>query len=211
MERADNRAGETRITRLRTNFLDAPLAVDDPRPSFSWRMETDRSGAKQTAFRILISTGEKTCWDSGKVSSGLSVGIRYPGEGAEALQPETGYRWQVTVWDEQGTETTARATFHTGLMSTGLAQWHGAKWIGSAQISLAAETLPVFRMRYTLKIRPGGTAAGIVFGASDPRLNRSTQNNDLIHGENYLSFQLDISTRPAVIWILRKGYIFKKL
>ena len=206
MERADNRAGETRITRLRTNFLDAPLAVDDPRPSFSWRMETDRSGAKQIAFRILISTGEKTCWDSGKVSSGLSVGIRYPGEGAEALQPETGYRWQVTVWDEQGTETTARATFRTGLMSTGLAQWHGAKWIGSAQISLAAETLPVFRMRYTLKIRPGGTAAGIVFGASDPRLNRSTQNNDLIHGENYLSFQLDISTRPAVIRIFRKGY-----
>ena len=47
---------------------------------------------------------------------------------------------------------------------------------------------------------------GIVFGASDPRLNRSTQNNDLIHGENYLSFQLDISTRPAVIRIFRKGY-----
>ena len=80
MKKTDSRAGETRITRLRTNFLDAPLAVDDPRPSFSWRMETGRPGAKQTAFRILVSSGERICWDSGKVSSGLSVGIRYQGE-----------------------------------------------------------------------------------------------------------------------------------
>ena len=196
---------EPALGRLRIDHMESPLALDNPRPVFSWQMQSERTGAKQCAYRIVIRSAEGTVWDSEKTESSESVGISYP-ESAAALKPETDYRFELCVWDDLGTELRAGADFSTGLMSDTVADWHGAKWIGPDEITIAAETIPVFRMRYTMRIEEGGTEAGILFGASDPRLNTPTRNNYLIGGENYIACCLDVSSLPAKLKVYRKGY-----
>lgn len=196
---------ERTILNLRTNHRVEPLAVDDPHPSFSWQMSAARRGACQKAYRVMVQSGNSITWDSGRVEESRSVGIRYP-ETAVPLQPETDYTWQVTVWDELGEALEASSRFSTGFMGQTLAAWHGAEWIGPDEIAFAAETLPVFRMKFRMQITQGGKSAGIVFGVSDPRLNSSTKNNYLIHGENYIAYRLDVSELPARVMVSRKGY-----
>ncbi len=193
------------LKQLRINHVESPLALDDPHPSFSWQMESARTGARQVSYRILVICDKGLMWDSGLVDSDSSVGITYPAE-ARPLEPETDYRWQLTVRDETGADLTAEAAFSTGLMSRTVDDWHGAFWIGPDEMYLAAETLPVFRLHWRMRIAEGGSSAGIVFGASDPRLNAPTKNNYLIGGENYIACRLDVSHLPATVSFYRKGY-----
>ncbi len=201
---------EARLAKLRVNSVEAPLAVDEANPVFSWQMVSGRTGARQEAYQIRVyqlpaMAGENCCWDSGRVESSQSVGICYPKEAAR-LEAERNYRWELTVWDETGSKLEAGSTFATGLMGEGLPAWHGAAWIGSDEIAFAAETLPVFRIQFQMQIAPGGSSAGVVFGANDPRLSSSTKNNYLICGENYIAYQLNVSHIPAVVEVYRKGY-----
>ena len=170
---------QTRLANLRINNMEMPQVVDDATPAFSWQMVSGRTGAKQTAYRILVTQQGICCWDSGKVESSLSVGIPYPRQAA-ALEAEKDYRWALTVWDETGAALKAESAFSTGLMGKDLKAWHGAKWIGPDEIALAAETIPAFRLQFEMQIAQGGSSAGVVFGAGDPRLKASTNNNYLI-------------------------------
>ena len=96
-------AAQTRITDLRIQHADAPLAVEDRHPVFSWKMESAERGQQQTAYRITVTreSDGSLLWDSGKVEAGRSVGIPYLGV---ALQPEMGYGVAVRVWDKDGAE-----------------------------------------------------------------------------------------------------------
>lgn len=196
---------QTRLANLRINNMEMPQVVDDATPAFSWQMVSCRTGAKQTAYRILVTQQGICCWDSGKVESSLSVGIPYPRQAAD-LEAEKDYRWALTVWDETGAALKAESAFSTGLMGKDLKAWHGAKWIGPDEIALAAETIPAFRLQFEMQIAQGGSSAGVVFGAGDPRLNTSTKNNYLICGENYIAYQLHVAQIPAVLTVYRKGY-----
>lgn len=99
-----------------------PLGIDDAYPVFGWQMKSSKRGSMQSAYRITVSesaealNGGTYLWDSGKVLSGLSVGIPYEGP---ALLPQTRYYWQVSVWDENDTEavSTEEAFFETGLLT----------------------------------------------------------------------------------------------
>ena len=193
------------LNQLLVNNLDKPLLIDDPHPSFSWQMVSARIGARQKAYRIQVFCDKTCCWDSGRVQTGKSIGISYP-ENALPLWPETDYKWKLTVWDEQESVLQAESTFSTGLMGNSLSAWHGAQWIGPDELALAAETLPVYRLEFQMTIQPGGSKAGIIFGANDPRLTDSTKNNYLICGENYIAYRLNISCFPAVVEVCRKGY-----
>ena len=86
-----------KLANLFVNGLKEPLAIDDPYPAFSWQMVSSRTGAQQTAYRIRVYRGEMCCWDSGQVYSEWSAGISYPKE-AVPLEPESDYRWELTVW-----------------------------------------------------------------------------------------------------------------
>ena len=191
---------------LKVDHMTAPLSIDDASPSFGWQMKSDRTGACQRAYRIRVCSGDELFWDSGIVESSDSAAIAYPGD-AKALIPETDYQWEVQVTDETGAVLTASSVFSTGLMGTGLDSWHGAKWIGPDTISLAAETMPVFRIQFTMQIGSDGSRAGVVFGAADPRLLSSIHNNYLINGENYLTLCLNAGSLPAALEIRRKGYM----
>ena len=98
-------------------------------PSFSWKIESARQGAAQSAYRIRVfegRDGEGTpYWDSGEVATDDSFAIRYAGP---ALKPARAYSWRVAVKDETGTWTESdAAVFETAL--TDEAAWAKAEWI----------------------------------------------------------------------------------
>jgi hypothetical protein len=66
-------------------------------------MTSDRTGATQTACRVLVAGGDDRLvsghyvFDTGKMSSDISTGLRYDGD---ILCPSTRCFWKVQVWDE---------------------------------------------------------------------------------------------------------------
>lgn len=118
---------------LRCDGLDRPLGIDSSAPSFSWQLHDASNGARQTAYQIRVyrrtfdSVGAVSeVWNSGKILSALSSGIRYMGP---SLQPSTRYFWRVRVWGRDGKVYRDSETnwWETGLMNQ--ADWH-AQWIG---------------------------------------------------------------------------------
>ena len=97
---------DLRIVHLRCEYLVAPRGIDERAPRLSWRLETGRRGARQTAYRIRVaSTAERLrtdrCdrWDSGRVDSSATTHIAYAGA---ALRSREHCAWDVEVWDETG-------------------------------------------------------------------------------------------------------------
>ena len=73
------------IERLTTEYMQTPVGIDVKQPQFGWQMKSDRYGAEQKAYRLVVSDSEDNLnrgnyvYDSGKTNSGLSVGIKYAG------------------------------------------------------------------------------------------------------------------------------------
>ncbi|SCL28290.1 alpha-L-rhamnosidase [Micromonospora pallida] len=112
---------------LRVNGQDEPLGVVAA-PGFSWRLESQRRGARQRSYRIRVhhlpSTGRPvTVWDSGDVDSALTVGARYDGA---PLVSSSAYEWELEVVDDTGARTRAGARFGTGIVHAD--DWRAA-WI----------------------------------------------------------------------------------
>lgn len=124
----------TRITHLLCEYRTNPLGIDVAAPRLSWQLQTDRPGARQTAYRILaartpdrLQPGQAELWDSGKVESDRSVHVAYAGR---KLESRRRIYWRVLVWDETGVQIeSAPAWFEMGLLRRG--DWK-AKWIGAA-------------------------------------------------------------------------------
>lgn len=156
------------ICGLTTEYMQTPLGIDVAQPQFGWRMESDRYGASQLAYRIEMAESEgdlaagKYVYDSGKVSSGESVSIKYDGP---ALKPCTRYFWRVVVTDEKKHDITSPATwFETGLMG---GKWDGARWISSPRTQVSPFRTH-FELEYDVKSvgKPG--PATFVFNAKRP-------------------------------------------
>lgn len=202
-------AQQTSITELRVQSLATPLAVEDKNPLFSWKMNSSAHGQRQAAYRIVVAreSDKKVVWDSRKVESGLSVNIRYNGD---ALQPETAYRWNLTVWDAAGKTYAQASIFETGLMDPDIKAWEGARWIGTNELPLDAASACLFEIATDFQIRPGSKAASLVFGAKDFRFSDSFLNIENVEGENYVHAELDISgvgsATGAVFNLYRVGY-----
>jgi len=113
-----------KITNLRCEYLVNPIGIDVPRPRFSWQLQSEKQGAKQTACQIVAeaifplkanakATG--VLWDSDKISSSQSVHVEYGGPDLASGQRVT---WKVRVWDEDGkpSEYSEPAWFEMGLL-----------------------------------------------------------------------------------------------
>ncbi len=135
----------TLVSHLTTEYRSNPLGIDVGKPRLAWRLETDRQGARQTAYQIraanqpeLLSEGQPDLWDSGRVPSDRSVHVPW---GGAALRSRQRVFWQVTVWDEQSTAVTSdSAWFEMGLLET--TDWQ-AQWIGARFAGGKRSTLPV--------------------------------------------------------------------
>lgn len=124
---------------LRVNALDEPLGIATTPPALSWKIASDRRGTTQQAYEVHVASsadrvGDPDVWDSGKVTSDRSVGVRYDGP---ALAPRTDYVWAVRVWDDEGVASgwSEPARFGTGL---GGEDWT-AEWIGAETQGIGAE------------------------------------------------------------------------
>jgi alpha-L-rhamnosidase len=139
----------TIITNLRCEYRENPLGIDITQPRFSWKMKTDRRGAKQSAYHVLaastqdqLTTGQANLWDSGKVTSDQSVHVVYAGE---ALKSRQRVYWKVTVWDETGASSASDiAWFEMGLLDRN--EWQ-AEWIGGSLVGGKWTTIPVPYLR----------------------------------------------------------------
>ena len=118
---------------LRCEYRENPMGIDCPAPRLSWQSDSTERNWSQAAYQVLVATstemlrdGSADVWDSGKQTSGESVGIVY---GGPALASQTRYYWSVKVWDHRGqvTQAATPAWWEMGLLAKD--EWAGAKWI----------------------------------------------------------------------------------
>ena len=123
---------------LQTEQRHEPLGMDEPRPRLSWKLDSDRRGAAQSAYRVTaaersadLDDPARLLWDSGPRESG--DGLLVPWDGP-VLRSATRYHWRVEVWDETGAPAgTAQSWFETGLLHR--ADWT-AVWVGRDTLGL---------------------------------------------------------------------------
>ena len=117
---------------LRVDDLVTPLGIDDAAPRFAWQLRDARHGARQSGYQIqvatrgeLLTSGKADVWDSGRVTSGESLGVEFKGS---LLEPSTRYFWRVLAWDGDGKAYPASeiSWWETGLLQE---NWRG-NWIG---------------------------------------------------------------------------------
>lgn len=116
---------------LQCEYLTNPIGLDTPQPRLRWKMQDERPGASQTAYRIWVGDrkeeveqGKGNLWETGRVAGDQQL-IVYSGK---ALQPFTRYYWKVQLWDkaDKAGEYSATGSFETGMMD--ISNWQGA-WI----------------------------------------------------------------------------------
>ncbi len=165
---ASSMAAQTTAVNLQTLYTNNPIGIETT-PTLSWQIhdESQAYGVAQTAYQIVSAKTLKDLEDqhyiynSGKIQSSNSVGIKYAGK----IEPCTRYYWQVKVWNNKGKEGSFSlpAYFETGLMDKG---WNGAKWISSPKTMLSQ-----YRSNYTIdydfKWMKGSRQATFVLGARD--------------------------------------------
>src|SRR5687768_6294686 len=101
-EAAHAKAQRVRVVGLKTDHLERPLGIETHQPRLSWRLESAARNVCQSAYRIWVASSEAALasgrgdlWDSGKISSGHSIGIAYQGR---ALTSRQRCYWCVQVW-----------------------------------------------------------------------------------------------------------------
>jgi alpha-L-rhamnosidase len=141
---------QTTITNLRCEQFENPVGIDREQPRLSWRLETGRRGARQTAYRITVSSqlgGPADLWDSGRVESDHTSEIPYQGT---ALTSGQRAHWRVEVWDEtDASNSSPDAWWEVGLLNEGdwTAQWIGSSVLGGPRTSAPA---PYLRKAFAL-------------------------------------------------------------
>lgn len=159
----------TKIYDLKVNNCINPIGIDSE-PVFSWKLQDDKAGQKQTACQLLVSKSRKDLqakqyvWDSGKVESDISVAIAYQGD---MLEEDTEYVWQVNVWDVDGKKHSSEVSdFSVGKLST---HWENTEWI-SFKDKINAKGI-FLSSEYTIsyKFRMDRTATGFIWGADKGR------------------------------------------
>lgn len=152
-------AGALKPERLRCEYLDNPIGLDEARPRLTWALNSTRRAERQTAWQVRVATSEKALqqggdllWYSGKVPMGQGKPDTcvYAGKPLAAGQRAW---WQVRVWDAHYTpsEWSKPASWEMGLLAPG--DWHG-QWIARTT-DIAAAPTPLLRRAFTLdgKIR----------------------------------------------------------
>ena len=135
---ASNKKAPLSLQNLSTSVNQAPL--------FSWQLHSDQRNQSQSAYQIQIANTPEdlkntngAIWDSGKTSSAQSVLVT---ASSLELKPAQTYFWKVKVWnqDDQESEWSETASFHTGLLSE--PDWQNAKWIGYKELPAEKKMVP---------------------------------------------------------------------
>ncbi|WP_421942731.1 family 78 glycoside hydrolase catalytic domain [Pedobacter sp.] len=132
---------------LTVDMLDNPSSIDNDKPGFSWKINSNIKNTTQSNYEIRVSetaSFKKITWQQSKASA-QSVSVRYAGE---KLQSKTKYYWQVRIKDNHGNTSVWSEIkhFQTGLKPE---DWQ-AKWITvpGKDTSFAS---PLLRKEFALK------------------------------------------------------------
>jgi alpha-L-rhamnosidase len=140
-------ASALEVDRLRCEYLENPLGLDECQPRLSWIVRADERGQRQTAYQVLVATSrellsqnEGDLWDSGRVDGDATVHVAYAGK---PLKSRQACHWKVRVWDKGGDPSpwSAAATWTMGLIEP-------ADW--TARFISFRDTTPVFKDREQL-------------------------------------------------------------
>ena len=137
---------------LRCESLEDPLAIDNVRPHFSWRLKSTEEGTSMSAYQLIVASDEASLnendadlWNSGKVAASVPFGVEYAGHPLESR--DFGY-WKVRVWNQDGkvSDWSETASFGIGLLDAG--DWEAsACFIGAVQDDKDSESAPLLRRR----------------------------------------------------------------
>lgn len=131
---------------LKCEYLQNPIGIDTRKPRFSWQMDDERPGARQTAYRILVDTdslslvhGKATVWNTGWIKSDASL-VTFAGK---ELKPFTKYFWKVAIKDHHKKQSAEApiSSFETGMIDS--KNWQGA-WISDVD-DIRLKPAPYFR------------------------------------------------------------------
>lgn len=158
---------EASVVKLTTNYKTNPLSIESA-PLFSWQMDSQKQGATQTAYRILLADSADSInkgpylWDSGKVDSDQSVAVPYDGP---ELASGSEFFWKVQVWDQdkRALEFSDIASFGTALSES---DWQGAKWISAPTVDKYAND-DIFQGVISYITYAENSCTGFFFGATD--------------------------------------------
>lgn len=135
---------------LSCEYLKNPIGIDASNPRLSWQLNDARTGARQTAYEILVATdsialagGKGNSWQTGRKNSS-DQRVSYSGK---PLEPFTIYYWIVRVFDKDGKAThyAPIAKFETGMLTN--KNWNGA-WISDSR-NIQEKAAPYFRKEFS--------------------------------------------------------------
>jgi alpha-L-rhamnosidase len=145
---------------LRCESRTEPLGLDAPQPRLSWIVQSAQRAQRQTAYRVLVASAQKTLaagrgdlWDSGKVTSNETLEIAY---GGPPLRSGQRCFWQVQVWDRDDCPSrwSPTAWWEMGLLRP--ADWTG-QWLNDGKADPTTnegfyreDPAPLFRREFQL-------------------------------------------------------------
>jgi alpha-L-rhamnosidase len=140
-----------------------PLNVEGA-PTFGWLPRDRDTGEVQSAYRIRVSDGRETVWDSGKVTSARQSYVPYVGVG---LTHGAAYTWTVRTWDRTGLASpwSRPASFGTGLAD---ADWQ-ASWI--RRTTAESDDYTLARKDFTVGAEPVVRAVAYVAASQQYQLH----------------------------------------
>ncbi|MFT3787241.1 MAG: family 78 glycoside hydrolase catalytic domain [Tepidisphaeraceae bacterium] len=129
-----------KASELQVEHRREPLGLDRPTPRLSWVPMSKASGEGQSAYRVVVASSRELLdtpdlWDSGKVASDQTFGIRYAGK---PLATNQAVFWKVQLWDRVGSASPWSEVSHWSMGMLKPDDWK-ATWIG---YDAARDTLP---------------------------------------------------------------------
>ena len=124
------------VTDLLVEYDPSPMAMDIANPRFTWIVDLEGKGRKQTGYQVLVASSidkldadQGDMWNPGFVDSDQSSQLTYQGL---PLESNREYFWKVRIRDEDGEVQPYSKTgkFNTGYLSE--EDWT-ADWIGKGE------------------------------------------------------------------------------
>ena len=150
------------FSKLQCEYRENPINIDMAQPRFSWIMESEQRGQKQTAYQVLIASSKSKLsqdigdlWNSGKVESSKSIHVKYKGKSLKSNQTVF---WKVRVWDKDSTacQYSKQASFATAILEEN--DWQ-AKWIGKAYKSDPITKSGFYKSQVNINAKGDSTSA----------------------------------------------------
>lgn len=195
-----------KIIKLRCEYKENPVGIDELKPRISWQLISDKRATLQTGYQLQVSEEENflhTLWDTGMVKSAQSIHVAYCGP---ELKPRTRYYFRIKAQDNKGNEAlwSETAFWETGLLSP--KEWI-AEWIKPAAVEEdLKEACPMLRKVFNVK---GKVKAARIYatalGLYELHLN-GTRVGDSLFTPGWTNYQKRLQYQTYVVTdIIRPG------